>query len=119
MMMPKQNPVKPAPPMAPSWVAVKPNSPAQLSKMPPRMPKPMPAAKIAIKPAHNSRLALGTMATLLTGTLLIGGLNVVDLAEQKGPNAGGYRTSQTGPRVAAGRGPGARAGGFSKQGLKQ
>ena len=58
MMMPKQKPVKPAPPMAPSCVAVKPNSAPQLSKMPPRMAKPMPAARIAMNPAHRSRLAL-------------------------------------------------------------
>ena len=71
MMMPKQNPVKPAPPIAPNWVAVKPNSLAQLSKIPPRMAKPTPAAKIAMKPAHNRRFAFGAIAPLLTGVLLI------------------------------------------------
>src|SRR5687768_81408 len=61
MMMPKQKPEKPAPPMAPSCDALKPYSPPQLSRMPPRMAKPTPAAKMAANPAQSSRLAFGTM----------------------------------------------------------
>src|ERR1043166_2759387 len=62
MMMPKQKPGNPAPPMAPSCAPVKPKSAAQLAKMPPRIPKPMPAARIAMKPAKRSRFALGAIA---------------------------------------------------------
>lgn len=61
MMIPKQNPESPAPVIEPSCCALKLNSLAQLSKMPPRIAKPTPAAKIAMKPAHKSRWALGTM----------------------------------------------------------
>ena len=73
MMMPKQKPENPAPPIAPSWPAVKPYSAPQLSKMPPRMANPTPAARIAMNPAHNSRFAFGTIDSLLTWALLIGG----------------------------------------------
>src|SRR6185503_7883001 len=55
--MPKQNPVNPYPPMAPSIESVKPYSAFQLSKMPPRIAKPTPAARIAVKPAHNNRFS--------------------------------------------------------------
>src|SRR5262245_17063454 len=65
MMMPKQKPLKPAPPMAPSWAAVKLNSAPQLSKIPPRMAKPTPAARIAMNPAQRSRAALGAMPSVL------------------------------------------------------
>ncbi len=61
MMMPKQKPVKPAPVMSPISVSVKPNSPRQLSKNPPRIAKPTPAARIAKKPAQRRRFALGAM----------------------------------------------------------
>ena len=64
MMMPKQKPVKPAPPMAPSCAPVKPKSAAQLARMPPRTPAPMAAAKIASEPAHNRRIAFGAIASL-------------------------------------------------------
>jgi hypothetical protein len=53
--------MNPAPPMAPSWAPVKPNSFDQLSKMPPRMAKPTPAARMAMKPAQRRRFALGTV----------------------------------------------------------
>src|SRR5687767_9228542 len=66
MMMPKQKPVNPAPPMAPSCAPVNPKSRAQLARMPPRMPKPMPAARIARNPAHNRRMAFGAIPWLLT-----------------------------------------------------
>src|SRR6187397_423543 len=71
MMMTKQNPEKPAPPMAPSCPAVKPYSAPQLSKMPPRIAKPTPAAKMAMKPAHRSRLALGTAGVLSTLVIVV------------------------------------------------
>jgi hypothetical protein len=54
-MMPKQKLVNPAPPMSPSCVSVNPNSSFQLSKMPPRMAKPTPAAKMAMNPAQSRR----------------------------------------------------------------
>ena len=59
MMMPKQKPVKPAPLTRPTSSAVKPNFAFQTSRMPPRMAKPTPAARIAMKPAANSRFAFG------------------------------------------------------------
>src|SRR5688572_4834250 len=71
MMMPKQKPVNPAPPMAPSCAPVKPKSAAQLARMPPRMPKPMPAARMARKPAHSKRLAFDAIGSLLTDRLLM------------------------------------------------
>src|SRR6185503_11988611 len=71
MMIPKQKPEKPAPPIAPSCAAVKPYCAPQLSKIPPRIAKPTPAAKMAMNPAINNRLAFGAMASLLTCTLLI------------------------------------------------
>src|SRR5262245_22435708 len=70
-MMPKQNPVNPAPLISPSCCAVKPKSAPQFAKIPPRIPKPTPAARMAINPAIKSRLALGAIASLLTCTLLI------------------------------------------------
>ena len=54
-------PVKPAPVMLPRSDWVKPNSLAQSTRMLPRTPKPTPEAKIAKKPAHKSRFALGTV----------------------------------------------------------
>src|SRR5215471_19272129 len=57
MMIPKQNPVRPAPVMAPSSLAVKPNSEPQFARIPPRTPNPTPVARIATKPAHSSRAA--------------------------------------------------------------
>src|SRR5688572_20627400 len=69
-MMPKQNPVKPAPPIAPSCVAVKPNSLPQLSKMPPRIAKPAPAARMAVNPAHRSRLAFGAIPSVFADIVL-------------------------------------------------
>src|SRR5262245_23742942 len=71
MMMPKQNPVKPAPPIAPSCAPVNPKSAAQLARMPPRIPNPIPAARMARKPAHSNRVAFGAMASPRTVTLLI------------------------------------------------
>src|SRR5262245_1800397 len=66
IMMPKQKPVKPAPLMLPNSVAVKPNSAPQLSRIPPRIAKPTPAARMAIKPAQRSRFALvGVMLSFL------------------------------------------------------
>src|SRR5262245_49973770 len=59
MMIPKQKPVKPPPEMRPSSSALKPYSLPQLSRMPPRMAKPTPAARMARKPAHSRRKALG------------------------------------------------------------
>jgi hypothetical protein len=71
IMMPKQNPVNPAPLIRPVSRPVKLNALTQSPKMPPRMAKPTPAAKIAMKPAKRRRLAFGAMATLLTSALLI------------------------------------------------
>ncbi len=42
-------------------LAVKPNSPGQLAKIPPRTPKPTPAARMAMKPVHMRRPALGVI----------------------------------------------------------
>src|SRR5437867_1605164 len=72
MIIPKQKPVKPAPLMAPSCWPVNPKSAPQLARMPPRMPKPTPAARMAMNPANNSLFAFGAIATLLTSVLLIG-----------------------------------------------
>jgi len=58
MMMPK--PVRPPPVMAPSSVWVKPYCSAHWPRIPPRIANPTPAARIAMKPAHKSREALGT-----------------------------------------------------------
>src|SRR5687767_7910977 len=93
MMMPKQKPIRPIAPMLPSCPAVKPNSPAQLSKIPPRTAKPTPAAKIAAKPAQRSRLALELIGALLMEALLIGveaGVGRAPLAQEAGEawNAG-------------------------------
>src|SRR6478672_4821726 len=63
-MMPKQKPEKPAPPMAPSCAAVKPYSLPHAAKMPPRMAKPTPAARMARNPAQRSRLALGAIPSV-------------------------------------------------------
>ncbi len=71
MMTPKQKPVRPAPPMAPSCAPVKPNSAAHVARMPPRMPNPMPVARMARKPAHNSRWAFEAMASALAVALLM------------------------------------------------
>src|SRR5687768_13201094 len=65
MMIPKQKPVKPAPLMSPNSWPVKPNSAPQFARIPPRMPKPMPAARMAIKPAHNKRPELGAIPSCL------------------------------------------------------
>ena len=62
MIIPKQKPEKPAPPIAPNCVAVKLNSFPQLSRIPFRNAKPTPAARIAIKPAQSNLEALGTTA---------------------------------------------------------
>ena len=77
MMMPKQKPVKPAPPMAPSCAPVKPKSAAQFARMPPRTPAPMAAAKMASEPAHNRRMAFGAIAPALTVPLLMGSLSLL------------------------------------------
>src|SRR6267143_6709097 len=69
MMMPKQKLVKLAPLMSPNWAAVNPKSVPKLARIPPRMPKPMPAARMAKKPAQRSRFAFG--AILLLFPLLI------------------------------------------------
>src|SRR5687767_2405587 len=71
MMMPKQKPVNPAPPMAPSCAPVNPNSAAQLARMPPRMPNPMPAARMARNPAQSRRLAFDAIGSVLTGRLVM------------------------------------------------
>src|SRR5688572_12666321 len=71
MMMPKQKPVNPAPPMAPSCAPVNPKSAAQLARMPPRMPNPMPAARMARNPAHSRRLAFDAIGSLLTDRLVM------------------------------------------------
>jgi hypothetical protein len=70
-MIPKQKPDRPDPAMAPSCVALKPYSLPQLSRMPPRIAKPTPAAKMAANPAQSSRLAFGTMPESIT-LLIIG-----------------------------------------------
>ena len=57
--------------------AVNPNSAAQLARMPPRMPKPMPAARIARNPAHSRRMAFGAIAPALTVPLLMGFLSLL------------------------------------------
>ena len=72
MMMPKQKPVKPAPLMSPSCAPVKPKSAPQLARMPPRIPKPTPAARMAMKPAQSSRLALGAMPSCLMFMMVSG-----------------------------------------------
>src|SRR5688572_11542548 len=64
MMMPKQNPGNPAPPIAPSCAPEKPNSAPQLSKIPPRMAKPTPAARMAMNPPQRRRLALEVMPSV-------------------------------------------------------
>src|SRR5262245_30381405 len=69
MMIPKQKPVKPMPLMLPTSVSVKPNSDRQLSRKPPRMAKPTPAARIAIKPPQRRRLALEAMGPPLASDL--------------------------------------------------
>src|SRR2546422_667706 len=71
MMIPKQKPVNPAPLISPNCWPVNPKSAPQLARMPPRIPNPTPAARIARNPAIRSRLAFGAMATLLTSALLI------------------------------------------------
>src|SRR5688572_31221332 len=90
IIIPKQNPVNPAPPMAPNWAPVKPKSAPQLARMPPRTPKPMPAAKMAKKPAHNKRMALGAMpcadALLIVDQLL----DFVFCRNQESVNAGSF-----------------------------
>src|SRR4029453_12434975 len=70
-MIPKQNPVNPAPLMSPSCWPVKPNCAPQVARIPPRMANPTPAARIARNPPQSRRLAFGAIATLLTVTLLI------------------------------------------------
>src|SRR5581483_5531770 len=57
-MMMKPKPTRPPPVMVPSSAWVKPYCRPQSTRMPPRTPKPTPAAKIEKKPAHNRRLAL-------------------------------------------------------------
>ena len=44
--------------------------------MPPRMPKPMPAAKMARNPAHNSRMAFDAIASVVT-VLVMGSLSLL------------------------------------------
>src|SRR5687768_12200736 len=77
MMIPKQKPENPAPVIAPSSEPVNPNSRPQLSRMPPRMAAPTPAARIAKNPAHSRRLAFGAIAMLLTSGLF--GLGVISV----------------------------------------
>src|SRR5262245_48472204 len=64
MMMPKQKPVNPAPLILPTSVSVKPNSVRQLSRNPPRIAKPIPAARMAMNPPHSRRYALGASVSL-------------------------------------------------------
>src|SRR6188474_2694465 len=71
MMTPKQKPVSPAPPMAPSCAPVKPNCAAHVARMPPRIAKPMPVASMARKPAHKRRWAFGAVTSALRVALLI------------------------------------------------
>ena len=76
MMMPKQKPVNPAPPIAPSCAPVNPKSAAQLNRMPPRTPAPIAAAKMASEPAHNSRIAFDAIASVVT-VLVMGSLSLL------------------------------------------
>src|SRR5688572_33262055 len=69
MIMP--NPVRPPPVICPRSLWVNPNWAPQSPRIPPRIENPTPAARIAIKPAHNSRFAFGAMASLLVYALLI------------------------------------------------
>src|SRR5687767_6463868 len=73
MMIPKQKPVKPAPPIAPSCPAVKPNSVPQLSMIPPRIANPIPAARIDMNPAAKRRLLLPIIDVLPIVFLLTAG----------------------------------------------
>src|ERR1051325_2606824 len=61
MMMPKQNPVNPAPLINPVSSPVKLKAFTQSLKMPPRMAAPTPAARMAMNPARRSRLAFGAI----------------------------------------------------------
>src|SRR5712692_5674056 len=65
MMTPKQNPVRPAPVIAPNSAPVKPNSAPQFARMLPRTPKPTPVARIATKPAQSNRAAFGVIPSCL------------------------------------------------------
>ena len=49
----------------PSSAPVKPNSAPQLARMPPRTPKPTPAARMAAKPAQSRRPAFGVIPSCL------------------------------------------------------
>src|SRR5688572_15683594 len=86
MIMP--NPVRPPPVICPRSLWVNPNWAPQSPRIPPRIENPTPAARMAIKPAHNSRLALGAIASLLTCTLLIGEESRGGLSEGKSVCAG-------------------------------
>src|SRR5690349_8405609 len=62
-------PTSPNPVTSPTCVWVNPNCVAQSARIPPRTPKPTPAARMAMKPTQRSRFALG--ATALAFPLLI------------------------------------------------
>src|SRR5258706_15805788 len=71
MMIPKQNPVNPEPLIAPNSAPVKPNSDPQFARMPPRIPKPTPAARMAANPAQSRRFALGTIPLLFPLVIVV------------------------------------------------